>query len=156
MVARDAQAVTEVWVGIAGEPRYEVSSLGRVRNATTGRVLQPTQNWSRGGRRPGYFHVTLYGVRKRAHYVHHLVAAAFLGPRPAGHDIDHESTDRADNSAANLRYLPLLENRMVWVGPGRNDFDSRKHWEREAPEDHSPMTEQETEDVHRDLAAAGW
>lgn len=36
--------------------------------------------------------------------VHKLVALAFLGPRPNGHEIDHRNGDRLDNRPENLRW----------------------------------------------------
>jgi len=53
----------------------------------------------------GYASVTLsmHGVSKHR-YVHHLVAAAFIGPRPDGLDICHNNGDIRDPRASNLRY----------------------------------------------------
>lgn len=147
----------ERWALVARDERYEVSDLGRVRNRATGYVLAPTQNSSRAGHRPGYWKVTFrVAGRVRNHYVHHLVAEAFLGPRPPGHDIDHDDWDRANNAAANLVYRPQQENRVRWRGPGRNDFEITKHAERVAPEGHEPMTDAELEQLGRELAEAGW
>ncbi len=147
--------MSEVWRACSAHDRYEVSNLGRVRNRLTGHVLKPTQNFSRGGRRPGYLKVSLGRVNGKVqnHYVHHLVAAAWLPPRPPGHDLDHESWDRLDCSVANLRWMPMHENRMRWTPDG---FVSKKHDDREVPEDHEPMTEQEQADVYRELEHAGW
>jgi len=42
--------------------------------------------------------------------VHRVVAAAFLGPRPDGHVINHKNGDKADNRAENLEYLTPSDN----------------------------------------------
>lgn len=103
----------EQWLPVAGWPDYEVSDLGRVRRATwapavtrtyPGKVLRP----SRAGRR--YLQVTLHrhvdAVGERRDWlVHHLVAAAFLGPPPvANARVAFRNGDSADCRAANLEY----------------------------------------------------
>lgn len=90
---------------------YEVSNLGRVRNVrkqarrVVGKVLKVCDN----GR--GYKSVMLRkdGRSKRL-YVHRLVAAAFLGPCPAGSEVAHLNHNRSDNRAVNLTYLTHYEN----------------------------------------------
>lgn len=59
----------------------------------------------------GYRRVCLRsgGVDKN-HYVHALVALAFLGPRPVGYHVDHIDFDKLNNRPSNLRYLTALEN----------------------------------------------
>jgi len=80
------------------ESAYEVSDQGRVRSLLTGRTLRPSKRGRYHGvtlRRDGASHSV---------YIHHLVAAAFLGARPAGMDICHGPGGRFDNRAVNLRY----------------------------------------------------
>ena len=79
--------MTEEWRSCLRDDRYEVSDLGRVRNARTGHVLTPVQNHSRQGRRPGYLKVNM--GRGAQAYVHALVAEAWHGPRPHRHDAGH-------------------------------------------------------------------
>ena len=90
----------EEWKPVEGyELRYEVSSMGRVRSLPRGNILKA----SAAGR--GYPSVALSqsGVAK-TRYIHHLVAYAFLGERPAGMDICHGPNGMTDSSVANLRY----------------------------------------------------
>ena len=47
----------------------------------------------------------------RNRYVHHLVALAFLGPRPEGAEVCHGPGGSRDNSATNLRYDTIEANR---------------------------------------------
>ena len=93
------------------ESLYQVSSLGRVKRmksgggAVIGRIL-------RGGLDSGgYYSVALYknGVSK-THRIHVLVASAFLGERPAAHDINHIDGCKSNNRIGNLEYITRTEN----------------------------------------------
>lgn len=78
----------------------EVSSLGQV--IRNGRLLPWDVNSSL------YPMVTLAkGVRR---LVHLLVAEAFLGPKPIGHEIDHRDDDVLNPSAENLSYVTHAQN----------------------------------------------
>ena len=103
------QLLLEHWRDVVGyEGRYEVSSHGRVWSQLTKRIMRPSPN-SRG-----YLTVTLNdGSRpKRPHSfcVHTLVALAFLGPRPAGHEVDHGPKGKLCNEVTNLEYVTPVEN----------------------------------------------
>lgn len=147
-------ATAERWRTCSRNEAYEVSDRGRVRRKDTRFVLTAAKNNSRAGKRPGYFKVHL--GRGCQAYVHHLVAEAFIGPRPTGYDIDHVDWDRSNNAATNLRYLPVRENRMRWVGPGPRDFALAKEVDRQKPDDHEPLTVEEEQMIQRELAEAGW
>lgn len=92
--------LAEQWRPVAGFP-YEVSDLGRVRNARNGRVLRP------GRCKSGHYTVALGG---RSQYVHRLVAAAFLGVCPAGLEVRHRDDDGANNAIENLVYGTRSQN----------------------------------------------
>lgn len=84
---------------------YEVSSLGAVRHAISGRLLLGARD------RDGYRRVNFrINGRHLGASVHGMVMLAFVGPRPAGQCIDHINRDRWDNRLVNLRYLPTSEN----------------------------------------------
>lgn len=101
----------EVWVPCAGGV-YSVSNLGRVRRdasacgAVPGRILK-----QRTTRLDRYPHVSLSvdGVVRRAR-VAHLVAAAFLGPRPLGNEVNHKNGDKGDSRAGNLEWATRNDN----------------------------------------------
>jgi hypothetical protein len=103
----------ECWRPVVGwEQFYAVSSLGRVKRTARGRgaraglILRPIFN-----PRTGYYTVCLYaGAGYYRRVIHKLVAEAFLGPRPAGLDINHISGDKTDNRASNLEYCTHTEN----------------------------------------------
>ena len=97
---------------------YEVSNLGNVRSLNRaidlrngqkrkvkGRLLSPKKN------KDGYLFVTLSknGVSKN-HYVHRLVAAAFiLNPRDL-QEVNHISGNKANNSTGNLAWVTHSDN----------------------------------------------
>jgi len=81
---------------------YEVSSFGRVRN-DAGDIITGYKN-------RGYIRVRPNGKYMPVVFVHHLVADAFIGPRPNGHEIDHEDGEKDNNYYRNLRYVTHLEN----------------------------------------------
>lgn len=102
----------EEWRRVVGNDSYEVSSLGNVRRAVAG-----DSNFAKAGRhlRPSrntrYSIVVLYSQHKgRAVKVHRLVAAAFIGPCPEGHEVNHINGERHDNRAENLEYVTPRQN----------------------------------------------
>jgi hypothetical protein len=138
----------EEWRPCPPNPAYQVSNLGRVRRAKTGRVLKP---WASDR---GYLYVDL-SRKCRGRSVHGLVALAFLGDRPVAHDVDHLDWDRRNNAAANLRYLHRLVNAVRWAD---RTPDGRNVWETPdtpAPDDHEPLTEQERAELDAALEAWG-
>lgn len=107
----------ENWKDIPGyEGRYQVSDLGNVRSVDRVVVCGSRHGGNRprrytgkhiaGGPHPmGYRQVALYvdGVQ-HSHTVHTLVALAFLGPPPAGHEVLHKDHNKTNNTLANLMY----------------------------------------------------
>lgn len=93
------------------ENHYQVSSLGRVKRtapatgARIGRILKPAAMTS------GYLFVVLSveSVTK-AFSIHRIVAAAFIGPCPDRHDVNHKNGDRHDNRVENLEYMTRSQN----------------------------------------------
>lgn len=105
------------WRPVEGyEGLYEVSASGLVRSlpryTTSGRILRPRAN------RHGYQAVQLSreGVVTNQ-MVHRLVAEAFLGPCPDGHECAHHDGDRSNNQASNLK----------WKTRSDNHFDKHRH-----------------------------
>lgn len=98
----------EVWKDIEGyEGYYQVSNLGRVKGIKIinqykkERLL--SQYLNNKGR--GYYKVWLYKDKKRKmHYVHRLVAKAFL-PNPNNYpDINHKDENSRNNQVDNLEW----------------------------------------------------
>jgi hypothetical protein len=94
----------EIWAPVPTlRGQFEVSNRGGLRR--DGQPVTPSEN------RGGYLQVTVsvFGT-PRTVGVHRLVADAFIGPCPAGHDVDHINGDRKDNRLSNLRYLTRQDN----------------------------------------------
>lgn len=87
----------EDWRSIDEFPDYQVSSEGRVRNVRTGRVLTPS--WVQGCK--------VVPIRRenrpKNHYVHRLVAMAFIRPDIEGLQVKFVNGDKNDCSTRNLR-----------------------------------------------------
>jgi hypothetical protein len=104
----------EVWKQIEGfEGIYDVSNLGRVRRLYAGgldgwRILKPGLNKTG----TGYYQMALCkdGNVRRNVLVHHLVAAAFIGPRPSGMLVCHNDGNSQNNAVSNLRYDTMSAN----------------------------------------------
>ena len=129
----------ESWQPVPGyEGLYEVSDQGRVRSLD--RSVERKNRWGSitthriKGRvlRPGVttchrFYVNL--SKNNTPWVvpvHKLVALAFIGPRPEGHDIDHVNGDFRDNRLLNLEYVTHQENQkraydMGKINPPRDN-----------------------------------
>ncbi len=95
----------EKWKSVDGFANYEISNCGRVRNATTERMLKTTTN-------AGDYQVinlTKNG-KPKLHYVHRLVAEAFVDNPEGKRCVDHIDSKRRNNNWENLRYATHTEN----------------------------------------------
>lgn len=121
--------------GFAGH--YEVSTQGRVRRIS--RLARPRQTEARplesphllrGTKLPsGYIEFTL-SLHGQAHkrLAHRLVAEAFLGPPPAGHEVHHRNGRKDDDRVANLGWVTRSEavlHRARVRGVGRGALHGR-------------------------------
>lgn len=111
---------TEEWRPVVGyEDLYEVSNLGRVRRiglasrspsgrggrARLGHVMAPQPD------KGGYLKVRLCRNGKtRGFLIHLLVTAAFLGPTPEGHEVNHVDGIKAHCHVGNLEFLTRPQN----------------------------------------------
>jgi len=121
--------MTEIWKDVPGfEGLYEVSSHGRLRSL--GRPVLTGNGQLRRYRErtlvtpltaAGYPHAHLRRGTSGGQtvLVHHLVAAAFIGPRPDGADVRHLNCIPADNRVENLAYGSRIENLQDSVALGR-------------------------------------
>lgn len=87
------------------EGDYEVSSVGRVRNVWTGKVLKLTTNAK------GYKTVSLsIGGKSYTRRVNRLVAESFTEGDHTGLDVNHIDGDKANNRLDNLEFCTRKEN----------------------------------------------
>lgn len=97
------QKTEEEWRDIVGyEGRYQVSNMGRVRNARNGYVLKPNLINS------GYLVVSL-GSRGRK-LIHRIVGEAFLDNPDGLPCMNHRDYDKLNNNADNLEYCSYSYN----------------------------------------------
>lgn len=107
--------MVERWKDVIGyKGLYQAGNLGRVRSLDRivphrrygtvklqGRILRPAPS----GPNKRYLAVSLSkgGIGTKV-LVHRVVAAAWLGPCPDGHEVCHGPNGQRDNSVSNLRY----------------------------------------------------
>lgn len=91
-----------MWKEIDGFENYEVSTEGTVRNKKYNRLLTPSPGAG------GYLRVNLRKDKKSyQHYVHRLVASAFLEGEG---EVNHLDGDRTNNKVDNLEWTTHQEN----------------------------------------------
>lgn len=101
------ELANEEWRDVVGyEGKYQVSSLGRVRNSLTLKVLKNTNN-------RGYQSVGLFSsVKKRqlTYLVHRLVALSFIENPNGLLIINHKDENRGNNRVENLEWCDNYYN----------------------------------------------
>ena len=99
--------INEEWRSINGYINYQVSNIGRVRNANTGRIMRQVVNWR------GYCAVYLrVGNHKSTKTVHRLVAQEFIETDNNNLYVDHINHNKTDNCVSNLRWVSNQQNSM--------------------------------------------
>ena len=98
--------MNEIWKDIEGyEGLYQVSSFGRVKRVTTGRILKGSKD------KDGYLVVGLYkNNTKSTKKIHRLVAQAFIPNHEHKPEINHIDEDKTNNKVSNLEWITRKEN----------------------------------------------
>lgn len=124
---------SEEWRPVVGyQDWYSVSNIGRVRRDMAGTRTKPGRLLKSWVEQNGYVRVGLSrGTHQslRFHFVHKLVAEAFIGARPDGHGINHLNGDKTDNRPANLEWSTPKRNSEHAVQTGlmpNGDRSSRR------------------------------
>ena len=113
--------VEEVWKKIPRYPKYEASTLGRIKNIETDNILVPTF-------RGEYQSV---GVNKGTKTVHYLVALAFVPNPDKKKTVDHKNRNRTDNRVENLEWATRkeqAENRKKVALERKQEISARPVW----------------------------
>ena len=98
----------EVWKDIAEFPGYQVSDLGRVRNAD-GMIMKQHLSGSIDG--CSYWRISLRKNNKYYHrFVHRLECTAFIPNTENKKTVDHINKIKKDNRLENLRWATSSEN----------------------------------------------
>jgi hypothetical protein len=101
------QAGNEIWAPIARwEGKYEVSSIGQVRNLQSGVVLKPRKD------KDGYLLLSLWDQGKKTDVkIHRIVATAFILNPSGKPQVNHKDGDKANNRIENLEWATDSENK---------------------------------------------
>lgn len=89
---------------------YEVSSEGKVRNLKTGRILKPfysTKGYARVNLTSAYNDKT---KQTKKHYIHRLVAQAFIPNLKNLSDVNHKDEIKTNNNLDNLEWISHRDN----------------------------------------------
>lgn len=92
------------WLNVVGFEGYEVSELGQVRNAKTGRILQSAES--------GEYRIVILRKDNKSYcvYVHIAVATAFI-PNPENKpQVNHKNGKGSINRVGNLEWNTVKEN----------------------------------------------
>lgn len=117
----------EEWKPIVGyEGVYEVSNWGRVKRVKQSRGCRAGHILSHAKLPNGYRVVTLSKDNIASqHYLHRVVAAAFIGIAAPSQEVNHKDLNKDNNSPGNLEYLTRLGNQRHAVAHKAHAFGER-------------------------------
>ena len=126
---------TEEWREVVGaEGFYAVSCHGNVMSLDHVIARTDRQIWRiRGGPMKTHIRGVRYpsvAIFKKVRLVHHLVAEAFIGPRPEGMLVLHRDDDPFNNTVENLCYGTYSQNMRDKVANGNHHNARKTHCKR--------------------------
>lgn len=106
-----------IWKTPVSAPNCEVSSIGIVRNKKTEKEYTPTTIGN------GYLSVHIRDKNNKRHYIHRLVAEAFI-PNPDNKpQVNHIDGNKMNNCVENLEWVSCKENIRHAIATGLNTQD---------------------------------
>lgn len=109
---------------------YSISNAGRIRRLRPAPGTRSGKELRRSITKKGYRRVSLrIDDKVVSKLIHCLVAEAFIGPKPEGHETNHKDTNKDNNWVWNLEYLSPPEHTKHTV---ENDLMQKgdQHWAR--------------------------
>jgi hypothetical protein len=105
--------MNEQWKNIPNFSKYEISSLGNIRNKKTLRYLKLRLNHS------GYVNICIINDDKKTKsiLVHRLVAEAFIDNKDMKRTVHHKNFIRNDNTIENLEWATSIEQNINKKNP---------------------------------------
>ena len=106
--------MSETWIDLVYDDRYEISDQGRLRRKSNGRIRKPSIT-------PSGYHVHVLsrpGEKHKGYYEHRAVIESFLGPCPVGKEVSHIDGNNQNNALSNLAYETAKENSSRKYGHG--------------------------------------
>lgn len=96
----------ELWKPIHNFENYEVSTLGRVKNIKTNKIMKLNN-------KGGYLSISLVNYLERKSFkVHRLVALAFIQNLENKSDVNHIDKNKHNNNISNLEWSTRAENNL--------------------------------------------
>lgn len=107
--------MVETWKPIFGFPAYEISNMGNCRGFYRGlhlisKCIQTGVRASRWRSSRRIYYSLTYNNKRYRKYASHLVAEAFIGPRPKGLFCLHKDDNSTNNKEINLYYGTQKQN----------------------------------------------
>ena len=96
----------EVWVAINDYPNYEISTEGKVKNKSTGKILKPIKATT------GYMHIGLANEEGTKQFLlHRLMVETFMQDKKMdGLVVNHKDCDKTNNRLDNLELVTQKQN----------------------------------------------
>jgi hypothetical protein len=112
-----------IWKEIPSHPNYAVSEFGDIKRIKKGNGTQSGKLLKLFFSNSNYYFVCLYQNNKpNWEFIHSLVAEAFIGCRPKGHEVHHKDGKKINNYYKNLEYIPRNFHRQLAAIEGKAPY----------------------------------